>query len=988
MPEVSVLERDERQQAAIEHVNGPLLVVAGAGTGKTTVLTRRVVRLIREGHARPDEILALTYTNNAAQQMRERVQAELKSSADGLQAVTFHAYCHELLKRAKRDFGVVDDKDLWIFLRRRLHELRRIHFVRAANVGEYLKDLLDFIRRCHDELVPPEQYAAYVEQLERGAIRIQRTAKTKKAAELTSEQEVARCREIRDVFATVERMLGEENLGTFGHMITRTHELLGEDPELLARERQSARFILVDEFQDANFAQIKILEQLGGETQNVFAVGDPDQAIYHFRGASSAAFDSFRRQFANSSVVVLDKNRRSTTPILKCAFALIAKNPDVFTHGEQPALPRRPLVSAREENAKRQGLEFPSPRVEAVVLDGKAAESTDLVETVIRRQRQTHAPWSDFAVLYRIHSHRDQIAEELAERQVPFSIESMDVLDMPEVRDLLACTGAVVSTFDDASLFRVAALRQFTIDPHELRAGMRALPRDSTQGSLASVLKVVSGGASVLEAVQQAREEVDRRAAKGRAALEIIVRRFALDGNSPALRAFLDFAREWEGKAITHTKELSELLEYLDFFREAGGVIALPSTNEDAVRLFTVHSAKGLEFRHVFIVRANSGSFPAGYREPLIEFPRELRDEDSVAEDDDKALSEQEERRLFYVAMTRACDSLTIYACKGKGKKDATPAGYLRDMIKDSSLDQFFQSRISRGFQTDLFGQASSPATTASRTEEWVTLPPASDLQARLSATAVDSYKICPLQFKLGRDWRIPGEVPAAMHYGAVMHRVLRTYYDSVTSGRPMTGDALVDLFLADPGHAGMQDEYQRELYAKQGVAQLREFLETARGSPAPEILHLEEPFEVKIGNSTIVGRVDRVDRASGGRVIITDYKTGRPRLQEDADKSLQLSIYTLAAREKWGYETDHLVFYNLEGNAPVVTRRDEGQLQEARCEVEDVAHDIEAGRFEPTPGRHCNFCAYRSLCPATERRITISSPAKTGGRQRQGASR
>ena len=889
MPEVSVLERDERQRAAIEHVHGPLLVVAGAGTGKTTVLTRRIVRLIREGHARPDEILALTYTKNAAEQMRERVEAELKSSASGLQALTFHAYCHELLKRAKRDFGVVDDKDLWIYLRRRLHELRRTHFVRAANVGEYLKDLLDFIRRCHDELVPPERYAAYVEELERGAIKIQRTAKTKKAAELTSDEEVARCREIRDVFATVERMLREDNLGTFGHMITRAHELLAEDPELLARERQSARFILVDEFQDANFAQIKILEQLGGKTQNVFAVGDPDQAIYHFRGASSAAFDSFRRQFANSSVVVLEKNRRSTTPILKCAFALIAKNPEVFTHGEEPALPRRPLVSAREENAKQQGEEFPSLPVEAVVLEGKAVESTDLVETIVQKQRQRHCPWSDFAVLYRIHSHRDQIAEELAERQIPFSIESMDVLDMPEVRDLLACAGAMVSSFDDASLFRVAALRQFTIDPHELRAGMKALPRDAAQGSLASVLRVIGGGASVLEAVQQAREEIERQAAKGRAALEIIVRRFALDGNSPALRAVLDFAAEWEEKAITHTREISELLEYLDYFREAGGMISLPCTEEDAVRLFTVHSAKGLEFKHVFIVRANSPSFPAGYREPLIEFPRELRDKDSVAEDDDKALSEQEERRLFYVAMTRACDSLTIYACKGKGKKDPTPAGYLRGLLKDSSLDKFLHSRISRGFQTDLFGHASLPAA-ASRTEEWVALPPASDLQARLSATAVDTYKTCPLQFKLGRDWRIPGEVPAAMQYGAAMHRVLRAYYESVRSGRPMTDEALVELFIADPGQAGMQDEYQRELYARQGVAQLREFLETARRSPAPEILHLEEPFEVKIGCSTVVGRVDRVDRASGGRVIITDYKTGRPRLQEDADASAERS--------------------------------------------------------------------------------------------------
>src|SRR5580698_4575657 len=279
IPAVPNFEPDDRQREAIQHLHGPLLVIAGAGTGKTTVLIHRIANLVRGGHARPDQILALTYTDNAAAEMRERMRAELGNKAKDLQVATFHAYCNNLLIRNGKQFGVLEDYDLWIFLRKRLRELNLKHFVIPANVGKFLHDLLDFMRRCQDELVGPERYAQYVEQLERGELPIPRVGKSKDAAALTDAEVLGRCREIASVFTKIEGMLREQNLGTFGHMITRAHDLLRADLALLSREREHARFILVDEFQDANFAQIKILQNLAGDEKNVFAVGDPDQAI-------------------------------------------------------------------------------------------------------------------------------------------------------------------------------------------------------------------------------------------------------------------------------------------------------------------------------------------------------------------------------------------------------------------------------------------------------------------------------------------------------------------------------------------------------------------------------------------------------------------------------------------------------------------------------------------------------------------------------------
>ena len=969
---------DDRQREAIEHVHGPLLVVAGAGTGKTSVLTHRIERLVREGHAEPGEILALTYTVNAATEMRDRLRKLL--GYGGVHATTFHDYCLDLLKRAGKDFGVLDEQDLWIYLRRRIRELHLEYFVRAANVGQFLKDLLKFVDRCHDELVTPEKYAEYVGRLERKEVPIPRVAKSKNVLE---ESEVlGRCREIARVFATLERWLREENLGTFSHMIVRAHDLLQNDDKSLDEARTRARFILADEFQDANFAQVKILARLAGSEGNIFAVGDPDQAIYRFRGASSAAFELFGHNFPGARLVVLEKNRRSTTPILRSAFALIDKNPPVFAthatgHGHGVLTYRRtPLQSAREEAASA-GITLPSLPVSVVVLSAKDSEGPDLVGMISDARKKLKCKWSDFGILYRSHFHRDDVVQELAEAGIPFVIESMDISDTPEVRDLFACLYTTVSSGDDVSLFRVAALPRFKVSPQQLRQVMRAIARDSRDGRvvpLSSALDRVEGGPEVLAAIQRVRSEIRRREAKARAALDIILKEFALDAASPATQAALQFVEAWEKKKVNRTTELEELVDYLGYFRDAGGVIPLQAReNENAIRLMTVHGAKGLEFPHVFILRANANAFPCSFKETLVAFPNELRDRDSAAEGDDKTLHGQEERRLFYVAMTRARDSLYIYAREGRGQINKNPDGYMRELIENKSLARWLQACPARGTQSSLeiFAAASPAYPSESQTTAWFEFPVLDGLHTRLSASAVETYDRCGLQFKLDRDWRLAAKPAAAMQYGAAMHRVLKTYFDSVQLQRPKTDDELIEIFRHDLAEAKIQESYQHELYENQGITQLRDFLTAVRSLPVPpQVLHTEQSFEIKVGETTVVGRIDRVDSRHDGTVAIVDYKTGKPRDQDNADQSLQLSLYAIAAHEKWGYRVGALIFHNLEENIPVITARSESQLLAARQRVENAAQGIASGKFEAKPGMHCDFCGYRSVCPAKEKRI------------------
>jgi DNA helicase II / ATP-dependent DNA helicase PcrA len=976
---------DEHQREAIEHVHGPMLVVAGAGTGKTSVLTHRITRLIREGHAQPHEILALTYTVNAAKEMRERLRKLLGGQT--VNATTFHDYCLNLLKAANQDFGVLDEQDLWIYLRRRIRELHLEYFVRAANVGQFLKDLLKFVDRCHDELVTPEKYAEYVQRLERGEVPIPRVAKSKNVLE---EAEVlGRCREIARVFKTMESWLREENLGTFSHMITRAHDLLQNDEKVLAEAQSRARFILADEFQDANFAQVKILTRIAGPGGDVFAVGDPDQSVYRFRGASSAAFELFHRQFPSSRLVVLGKNRRSTTPILRSAFALIDQNPPVFSSHDasrdrglhvagrgdaELSYRRAPLQSAREEDAAQAGNQLLSSPVSVVVLTSKDAEGPDIVGVIEDVKKKTKCRWSDFGILYRSHFHRDEIVHELARADIPFVIESMDVADTPAVRDLFACLNAVVSAGDDVSWFRVSALPKFNLDPQQLRQVMRSIARGSREGKvvpLSSALDRVAGGSEVLAAVRRTSQEIRNRDAKGQKALEIIVREFALDAASPMTQAALQFVGAWEKKKVNRTTELEELVDYLGYFREAGGVIPLQAAeNENAVRLMTVHGAKGLEFPHVFILRANANSFPASYKETLVAFPKELRDEDSVTEEDDQALHKQEERRLFYVAMTRARDSLYIYARQGRGKINKNPDGYMRELIENRSLTPWLKSIPASGSQASIFAEASPAYPSESRTTEWFDLPVLEGLHTRLSASAVDTYERCGLRFKLDRDWRLAAQPAAAMQYGAAMHRALKTYFDSAQLGRPKSDDELIEIFRQDLADAKIQEAYQHELYENLGISQLRDFLAAVKSEPALKVLHTEESFEIRVGETTVVGRIDRIDSRPDGSVAIVDYKTGKARDQEDADESLQLSLYAIAVQEKWKYQVGALIFHNLEENVPVITARDGAQLLAARQRVQQAAEGIANGKFDAKPGIHCDFCAYRSLCPAKEKRM------------------
>ncbi len=946
-----------RQKQAIEHVSGPMVVIAGAGTGKTRVLVERVARLVSTGAARPEEILAVTYTDKAANELREKLAARI---GEGLNACTFHALCNGILQRAGQGFCLLEEKDLWILLRRRIEELGLKYYIKAAKPEQFLDALLDFFSRCQDELVDAARFRQYVEELRCGKHEPLRVTKSKKCAVITPAEHLERCQEIARVFAQVETMMREGNLGTFGDMITRAVGLLHDDAAVLQREQQRARFLLIDEFQDANVAQIEVARLLAGEERNVFAVGDPDQAIFRFRGASSAAFEEFLRRFPGTKAVALEENQRSTSKILTCAYTVIDANPAVNCRlPDGSEYRRRALQSAREQRAAAEGKPIVPQKVEIVLHGGKEEEASDIAGEV-ERLRAT-GEGDSIAIIYRSHSHGEEIAMTLAEHGISFVVKGLDVLETAVIRDLLACLKAVASLSNSEALFRVAALPVFGVEGDAMRGALAAASREA---SFATLLKAVSGGSGVMTAVEKARSygaSVNWNAAQ---VCAYVTRAFGFSESDEPVRILRGFVERWQSKPITESGTLEEFISYMELFRQAHGVLELPVTApQGAVQLMTVHAAKGLEFDTVFVLRAHSSSFPANYHEAMFEFPQALRE--MPLSGDSKQIHGEEERRLFYVALTRARDSLRVYARPKKGQD--TPAGPLRDLMRGTAAKECWRQRSARRF-TATIAAAAAPATGVSN---WLLMPPRPGMAQRsLSATSIDAYDTCPLKYKLMQDWHIPGPASAAMLNGKIMHDMLADIHQGIMAGRPRSEGEVLQRFREAIAAAAFDDDYQRRLLEQQGARQLSVYLGSLNQGPLPPVLQAEKKFEMKVEGVLVRGRMDRVDRLDPERVRVIDFKTGAAFDQKKADQSLQLSIYAMAARETLQAEPAELVIHNLDDNSPVCTTRDAAALIETRAKIATVAEGIAAQQFEAKPGFHCGYCEFRSLCPATEQKL------------------
>ena len=919
----------EAQRAAIAHERGPLLVVAGAGTGKTRVLVERYRRLRQEG-VPAERILLLTFTEKAARELLDRVELEDHLPAGERFVSTYHAFAQRFLQEEgwlcgiPKAFRIVSEVRKWELMRDVLLQRRPSHLFHAQRPYERIGELLKLVERAKQELVSPEEFRAWGD-----------------ANTTVDDPVLAAQHEAAIVYGEYqERLLAEERLD-FDDTIYFSVQLLTQQPSVAARQSHRFTHLMVDEFQDTNFAQSRLLELLAGPERNLCVVGDDDQSIYKFRGASVANLRRFRAVFPDAAVIRLEENYRSRGPILRAAGRLISQDTD--------RLEKR-LSATRGEGRPVNILTASNVTEEA---DAVAA----LVKTAIDEGK--YRP-NAIAILLRANAHLHNFARALQRRGVAYQVTGgRGFYQQPEIKDCLAYLRAVDSPDDTVCLMRLLSLPRYAAD--SVQAG-----RWSRQAR--------DDGRRFFDLLQESTDEGARRLTDDLRRFNALALRLGVDDlfyevmeqtHYLDLERFLGPIERLQVSANVQKlaelvaaycdehpdRHLSVYLKHLDATEaaQADEEIAPLDETVNAVHLMTVHQAKGLEFGLVVVPHLVEGRFPASRRSEGLTLPNELLKEELPPAE----LHLAEERRLAYVALTRAREEIVCtLAGRYEGVRDWRPSRFLTP-IRGDEARELAASRLlepSAGGIVEVARQVELPLNDA---------PPI----AALSYTQVDTYLRCAQMFQYRFVFRLPTRPKPQMQFGRILHEALKDALGSIEREKPLTWAMVDSAYVAAWARERFCAPEQAPSLQDLGRTYLRRAFDA--GDLSKPLL-LEQPFSLRVDGLRLTGRIDRVDRHPDGSYEVIDYKTGSAKKATDLQRDLQLGVYALAAREVFRFDPLSLSYYYLETSERVTVDKPRERLEEDRQTIVSVAEGIRAERFPAKPDRmKCSGCDFRLLCPS-----------------------
>ncbi|MDP2624951.1 MAG: UvrD-helicase domain-containing protein, partial [Candidatus Peregrinibacteria bacterium] len=441
---------NSEQHTAVTHVDGPLLIIAGAGTGKTRVLTHRISNLIESGAAAPEEILALTFTEKATLEMQERLDILLPYGYQELWVKTFHSFCDATLRESGLELGldtayqIFSQTDLSLFLKDNLYTFDLNHYRPLGNPLRFVRALLDHFSHLRDEVISPARYLEHAE-------------KVLASAEDEIERENGeKMLELARAYVRYDELLFEKSVLDFASLNYLTLRLFEENLSVLQNYQQRFKYILVDEFQDTNTAQNRLVELLARNHKNLMVVGDDDQCIYKWRGASLTNILDFEKRFPNAKKVVLTQNYRSTQPILDTSYAVIQNNNPLRLEAQEN-IDKRLQSHSSDENPKK-------PHI--IHFEHYSEEVQFLTEHIQRRVKEGKGMnYRDCAVLVRATAHAIPFIEEFNRQGIPYHFSGTQGLyQREEIKDLMALLRVLSNSEDDLALFRLLSIPTFNFD--------------------------------------------------------------------------------------------------------------------------------------------------------------------------------------------------------------------------------------------------------------------------------------------------------------------------------------------------------------------------------------------------------------------------------------------------------------------------------------------------------------------------------------------
>ena len=661
---------NKEQKEAVLHEKGPLLIVAGAGTGKTTVITQRIVNLIKKELAKPEEILAVTFTEKAASEMEERVDQLLEFGYMDLWISTFHSFAEKVLRDHALDIGLSPDFKIldgtagWLLARQNLDKFDLKYYKALGNPTKFIQALISHFSHCKDQEIYPENYLQYAEDL-------------KTSDDIPEDSETERIKEVANAYHVYQQILLNNSALDFGDLIGYCLKLFKKRPLILKKYREKFKYILVDEFQDTNWSQYELIKLLAEPTNNLTVCADDDQAIYRWRGASFSNIVQFIKDFPKAKQISLIKNYRSKQSILDKSYKFIKQNdPDRLEFINKIDKKLIAVSNGGQSDAKEEGV---IQHIHARSLDQEIGETLKKILEILKRDKD--ATYNDFAILVRANNSAIPFIKALDRANLPYQfLASRGLYSKPVILDVISYFKLLDNYHEGTAVYRILNLPFLEILESDIAAITQYTHKKTkslfeTLQELSLVpgvsLKTTEKIAFVLSLIKKhgelAREknvsEVLVSFLEDSGYLKYLIKKNEED-KIDLLNQFYKKVKAFEETAIEPT--LKNFMEEMSLELESGeeGKLAFdPEQGPDMIKVMTIHGAKGLEFKYVFLVNMVDKRFPTTERKDPIELPDELIKDIKPKGD----IHLQEERRLCYVAMTRAKNELYFTSAEDYG---------------------------------------------------------------------------------------------------------------------------------------------------------------------------------------------------------------------------------------------------------------------------------------------------------------------------------
>ena len=960
---------NKEQLQAIKFGEGPLLIIAGAGTGKTTTIVERIWHLIKNKKVKPEEILALTFTEKASQEMVGRVDEKLPIGLSQLWISTFHGFCERFLRAECLEIGLdptytlASKAECVQLMRSHLYDWKMSYFRPVGNPTKFITGLIEHIGRLQDEDISIEAYEAFAHKLQA----LPNTLEEEK-------EEAEKAGELARVYREYANLKIQENIMDYNDLISNTLKALRSKASLRKKYQTMFKYILVDEFQDTNIAQNELVFLLAGVKQNITVVGDDDQSIYKWRGAAISNILDLKKRLPKTKIVVLTKNYRSSHAILDASYRCIQhNNPDRLEVVEH--------IDKKLECMKRA-----IGKPIGFVWKNTSDDEAQWVAEDIEKQHESGKLWSDCTILLRANDHKEPFIRSLTRNNIPYQILGIDnILNTKEIKDIIAVLDILANPKDNVSLFRVMTMECFDIPLRDVllltatakQQGISIFESFEWVSQKDQTVKIIwsPGGVEKLSAwfdqLHQLMSMIPTKTA-GEILYRFLIesglyKKFANPKTVSDEQAALNIAEFFSMiKSYETTHENATVFVVRDWIhlmielKEAKRMPKSDMSVKDAVNIVTIHSAKGLEFDIVYMGSLVEGRFPSRNRSEQIPVSDALVKEIRVSADSHM----QEERRLFYVGLTRAKEQLYLTGARwypdNKREKKVSP--FVIETLGQVVVDKEIIKPVETEKQLFLFDYAKESEKKIK--EEAV----AKKEIHMLSYSTYECFTRCPAQYKYRYVYKIPTMSYGALTFGDTVHRVMKWTYEQVRDGRPVDIKNVLEWYEKIWKKTGFQNPSSEKENKEKGTEIITEYMQTIF-NPHTKVLSVEQSYTVPLTPTCVLyGKLDRIDDLGEGKIEIVDYKTGKSPTKKDIATDMQLSVYALLVSQQPKQIPPEQITVSLhffEGQKKVSGVRTKEELQATKELMTRTVETIEKSILAPIPGKHCDFCEFKPLCEA-----------------------